>query len=80
MAAWATTLRQDFSAFSMAFLKYGANSSDTLASPDSNASEMRLRNFARMMQPPRQMRATAARSMSQPYSLAAVVISLKPCA
>jgi hypothetical protein len=40
---------------------------------------MRLRNWARMMQPPRQIFETAPRSIFQSYSAAPARISSKPC-
>jgi hypothetical protein len=40
---------------------------------------MRLRNWARMMQPPRQILLIAPRSIVQPYSAAPARISSKPC-
>ena len=40
---------------------------------------MRLRNWARMMQPPRQIFDTAPRSIDQSYSAAPARISSKPC-
>ena len=44
----------------------------------SYASVIRFRNRARMMQPPRQIRAIAPRSMFQPYSSLAAAIWSKP--
>ncbi len=67
----------------IASVKYGASSSDAGIStpvPTSYASVIRLRNFALMMQPPRQIRATAPTLMSQPYSAAPAKISSRPCA
>ena len=55
-------------AASTALRKYGAASRLTRSGEVSKASLMRLRNFARMMQPPRQIVARSPGVTFQPYS------------
>ena len=52
----------------MALRKYGATIRVARSGSSSNASLMRLRNFARMMQPPRQIVARSPGVMPQSYS------------
>ena len=75
-----TTRRQLSIADSTALRKYGAVISVGRSGSSSKASLIRLRNFARMMQPPRQMVARSPGVMPQSYSALPAWIWLKPCA
>ncbi len=77
-AAATTTRRHAGSAAEMASVKYWSAISSARSGVRSYASVIRFRNRARMMQPPRQIRAIAPRSMSQPNSALAAAIWSKP--
>ena len=71
MPSWvavATTRRQLSMPASTALRKYGAAISVARSGSSSNASLMRLRNLARMMQPPRQIVARSPGVTPQSYS------------
>ncbi|SHU27965.1 Uncharacterised protein [Mycobacteroides abscessus subsp. abscessus] len=75
-----TTRRQLSMPFSTASRKYGAAISVARSGRSANASLTRLRNCARMMQPPRQMVARSPGLTFQPYSALPAAIWLNPWA
>src|SRR6202012_2677526 len=83
MPSWVavtTTRRQLSMAASIALRKYGATISVGRSASESNASLIRLRNLARMMQPPRQMVAMSPGGMPQSYSALPAWVWLTPWA
>ena len=81
--AWAatpTTSRQASTPSLTASAKYGVVNSVVRSGSSAKASRMRSRNWARMMQPPRQIVAIMPRSTPHPYSSEPATIWSNPWA
>ncbi len=79
VAASETTARQASCARAITSTKNGAVTRATRPGSSAYASVIRLRNRARMMQPPRQILAMSPFLMSQSYCAAPATIASKPC-